>query len=311
MKIKVSSNHLHLGLEASELACGDHRLRCDWSLVEVDAMIGFWEFTEEFLSFKGPKVFYCCEPTYYFRGIRASKRQLRTRLATLRQDEFAWHFHDYPEMCVVHHNIGGNENKLVLKEKRRMGAAAVLGNLGHPLNRNAGRQKRLKFIVDSRCDIFGLPITWEKFQLWPWSRKGAPSTYRGPCDLNHKIQTLAGYHACICLENSSESLYFTEKFPDAVRAGCVPIYHAHESVKKNFLEGAVWVDPADHRWDPVETLSAAMSLNRQAVDDANRHWMATNENFAKTFLPVVYDRLSKILVRKIQGSLSLPAVARR
>jgi hypothetical protein len=35
------------------------------------------------------------------------------------------------------------------------------------------------------------------------------------------------------------------QFVDAVMAGCVPIYHAHETVRDTVLVGARWVDPAE------------------------------------------------------------------
>lgn len=316
MKIKVSCPWQRLGLGVDEFVVNGQVLRCDWQPDETEGMIGFWEFTEEFLAFKGPKVFYCCEPSFYFGGFRASKRLLRARLASLRQDEFAWHYHPEEAMRVAHHtnhpratDETGGGYVADRASSRKAAVAAVVGNLGHPLARNAGRQLRLRFILESGCDIYGSKANWERFQLRLWSRKGAPATYRGPCQ--YKLNTIAAYHACICLENSAEPLYFTEKFPDAVRSSCVPIYHAHTSVKREFLQGAVWVDPADHDWDARATVEAAVNLDRKAVDDANKQWLQVHPKLQETALPRVYFRLAGILARKVAGEIHLPGQATR
>ena len=299
MRIQLSAPHKHLGLNIEQLEVNGHRLRCDWSRGQVEAMIGFWEFTDEFLSYHGPKVFYCCEPSFYFDGFRASKRLLRSRLSSLRTDEFAWHYHDAKAMRVEHHT--GSVLPRDFSGARMKSAAAVIGNLGHPLARNPGRQRRLEFILESGCDIYGSSANWTTFRRHPWNRKGAPPTYRGPCD--SKLDTLRHYQVCVCFENSSEPLYFTEKFPDAVRAGCVPIYHAHSSVKEQYLEGAVWVDPADFDWDTSATMESAFSLTREDVAEQNRNWMDTNAAFGATLLEAVYERLTGLLDAKAHGRL--------
>ena len=96
-----------------------------------------------------------------------------------------------------------------------------------------------------------------------------------------------------------------------MRAGCVPIYHAHPSVKKEFLDGAVWIDPADYGWNPQATLDAAMQLDRAEVDAVNQRWMAAHPKFQETNLRQVYSRLSEILARKAAGEICLPGQARR
>jgi hypothetical protein len=312
MKIQVTYSSPDFGLADQQIEIEGHILRCDWPAKDIEAMVGFWEFSDEFLAFKGPKIFYCCEPSFYFGGYRSAKRLLRGRLANLRQDEFAWHYHSEAAMRVVHHSYGAYQSpppQVVTGGPRRKKAAAVIGNLGHPFARNAGRQKRLNFILESGCDIYGSKTNWENFQIRPWSRKGPPATYCGPSLT--KTDTLSSYHANICLENSVEPLYFTEKLPDAVRAGCIPIYHPHPSVKSAFLDGAVWVDPADYGWDAVATLNAAMHLDREAVQEANNYWMTSNPSFLKTRLAEVYRNLVKIIIKKMSGEINLPGQAAR
>jgi hypothetical protein len=48
------------------------------------------------------------------------------------------------------------------------------------------------------------------------------------------IRFLSAYKVAICLENCVEPYYFTEKFINAVRAACIPVYHAHATVKTPF-----------------------------------------------------------------------------
>jgi hypothetical protein len=299
-RVRLSAPHGHLGLGQSEISMNNSILRADLTLRNADAMIGFWEFTDEFLAFGGPKVFYCCEPSFYFCGMRSAKRLLRRRIKTLRADEFAWHFHDRPQMQVLHHI--GNKPGVVSSGERWMKAVTVLGNLGHPLTRNRGRQRRLDFILASSCDIFGSYVNWSAFRQKLWSGKGAPATYQGSCD--KKLNTIARYHACICFENTSEPLYFTEKFPDAVRAGCIPVYHAHPTVRESFLSGAIWVDPADYGWDPYATMCAAFDMNRQEVAETNRKWMENHSLVQKVFLAPIYHRLIEILLAKSENRLS-------
>jgi len=64
---------------------------------------------------------------------------------------------------------------------------------------------------------------------WPTPPEIAPRhpmriTVAGPCD--NKIETLRRHRFNICLENAAIPGYVTEKFADAVEAGCVPIYAA-------------------------------------------------------------------------------------
>lgn len=309
MKIKVSNNFGHLGLTTPQFETDGHVLRCDWPADQIEGMICWWEFTEEFLAFRGPKVFYCCEPSFYFDGIRSPKRLLRRRLASLRQDEFCWHYHPDATMRVVHHTDWYPGIPRLGDEPRKRQAVAVVGNLGRPLVRNAGRQARLNFILGSGCDILGREAQWRHFRLHLLSRSGPPSTYQGECQ--DKVDSISKYHANICLENSSEPLYFTEKFLHAVQAGCVPIYHAHPSVREAFLGGAIWVDPADYAWNPRATMDAALNMDRKHVAAVNHRWRESHPRVLQTDTPTVYSRIAGILALKSKGEIDLPERASR
>ena len=317
MIIKHSSRHGHMGLTGvdgvwlKELRIGNDMLTTENRDGKFDAMICWWEFTDEFLAFKGPKLFYCCEPSFYFHGWRASKIELRRKLHSIRADEFAWHFHESPEMRVEHETSDFSSKNEVFYDNQILKAATVLSNLGHPLTRNHGRQKRAEFVCQSGCDIFGPQHAWSHFRLNLLSKPNYPINYRGECPVGAKRAFLSKYHACICFENSCEPEYFTEKFPDAVRAGCVPIYHPHPVVKEKFLNGAVWVDPMDYNLDALATVNAALAMNREKVAAQNLKWLNENNNLQLTKVENIYVKMVDILKKKISGEISLPQRATR
>ena len=77
----------------------------------------------------------------------------------------------------------------------------------------------------------------------------------------------------MCLENCTEAYYFTEKFVYAVRAGCIPVYHAHATVKTSFLSGARWVDPADFAFSPRRTIDFALNQDQMEFRSINDAWL--------------------------------------
>lgn len=316
MTIKHSSRHGHMGLAGEggwlrEVEIGEDILTTEERDGKFDAMVCWWEFTEEFLAFRGPKLFYCCEPSFYFRGWRRSKRELRSRLSALRSDEFAWHGHSDPRMRVPHETSSFSDPSKPLASNDIKSCVTVLNNLGNPFSRNRGRQKRAEMVVASGCDIFGPKEAWNRFRLHFYSKKGPPQTYRGPCPAGEKLAYISRYHSCICFENSCEPEYFTEKFPDAVRAGCVPIYHAHPAVREKFLDGAVWVDPADYGFDGRAAMEAALKMDRAKVAEQNHKWLEETPVLQGTQVMQIYVKMGEILRRKMTGEICLPGSARR
>ena len=77
----------------------------------------------------------------------------------------------------------------------------------------------------------------------------------------------------MCLENCTEAYYFTEKFVYAVRAGCIPVYHAHATVKTSFLSGARWIDPADFAFSPRRTIDFALNQDQMEFRSINDAWL--------------------------------------
>lgn len=105
---------------------------------------------------------------------------------------------------------------------------------------------------------------------------------------------MAKYEVAVCLENLTEPYYITEKFYAAVQAGCIPIYHAHQTVKAGILAGAAWVDPVDFDFDVEATLAFALKENRRDYASRNFEWLQTRKAHSAG-LSQVFSKLGKIL----------------
>jgi hypothetical protein len=105
------------------------------------------------------------------------------------------------------------------------------------------------------------------------------------------------------MENADEASYFTEKFVEAALAGCVPIYHANDSVRNTFLVGADWIDPADFSFDPRKTIDAALRADREAIAVRNQRWIESNSHVIASRGEMVMQSLADILRLRISDSL--------
>ena len=75
------------------------------------------------------------------------------------------------------------------------------------------------------------------------------------------------------MENCTEASYFTEKFVNAVRAGCIPVYHAHAPVKNSLLSGARWIDPAEFAFSSRRTIEFALNQDQDEFRSINDTWL--------------------------------------
>jgi hypothetical protein len=110
---------------------------------------------------------------------------------------------------------------------------------------------------------------------------------------------MSQYKVCVCLENMNEPGYFTEKFVEAVVAGCIPVYRASADVRDTVLQGAVWFDPADSRWPGTQAIEAALQADAAAVVQANTHWLHHNSALQQTHSQAVFERIAAILMAAI------------
>jgi len=157
-------------------------------------------------------------------------------------------------------------------------ACAVVSNYGGPIrNRWPDIDLRNEFVTAAGVHLYGRRDKWKHYRPRWNSLQRIPPPYQGELlPGKAKLDILAGYQVAICLENTSEAGYFSEKFVDGVRAGCVPIYRAHPTVRDTVLRGATWVDPGDFDFDPKRTIAHALSLDREEVAAQNFAWFQTD-----------------------------------
>jgi hypothetical protein len=162
-------------------------------------------------------------------------------------------------------------------------------------------------ILDRRVELFGKPDAWANFRHFPklWIQR-PPDNYAGkasPGDEidgdDKKIQFLSGYKVAVCLENCTEAYYFTEKFINAVRAGCIPVYHAHASVRDTFLSGARWVDPADFGFSSRRTIEFALDQDQTKFRSVNDAWLESGI-LADTDDLKVFPKLHEMISAKLR-----------
>jgi hypothetical protein len=248
-------------------------------LDQADGLIALYDPTEELLRFKGPKLWYTYEPQWHSHYCRnpVGKKLVKT----LKNSE--WAYYANPDVRYrVPHIVAADDLRKVRADQADMisqSAVATVSNFGGRLwflNRQISLRNRI--ILSPLVRLYGRSTAWSNFRHFPqfWKRE-APKNYMGDVGGGHLddnfIKFLSGYKVCVCLENSCEPYYFTEKFVNAVRAGCIPIYHAHSTVKEAFLNGAFWIDPQDFNFNPIDTIEYALSQDIQTFRDTNDAWL--------------------------------------
>ena len=247
-------------------------------LEKADALLVLYDPSDELLRFTGPKLWFTIEPSWHhhFHSHPVGKRLVQRLDAT----ERAFYGHPDTRYRVPHPTYRGTLSRPRAPSVRR----AVVGTV----NNFGGRlwflkshfRTRNRMILDRRVELFGQPEAWAQFRhfprLWiqrpPESYMGQPTPGTSYYDDEH-IRFLSAYKVAVCLENSTEAYYFTEKFVNAVRAGCVPVYHAHATVKTSFLSGARWIDPADFAFSPRRTIDFALNQDQMEFRFINDAWL--------------------------------------
>jgi hypothetical protein len=283
-------------------------------LESADAVLALYDPTEELLQFKGPKLWYTYEPMWHphFRRHPVGKELVRR----LQPSEWVYFSNPDPAHRVAHITWGNELTKQRVKSALRDAAVACVTNFGgrywflkkHIWLRN-------KMLLHGKVELFGRKAAWTQFRHFPevW-RCGVPGNYCGEPTGNHMddhfLEFLAGYKVCLCFENSTEPYYFTEKFVNAVRAGCIPVYHAHATVTTNFLKGAKWVDPADHGFNPKRTVDYALAANQREFQQANDAWLDSGVLDATGYLGF-WNRLHSLMKAKLTKEAPVPMSAEK
>ena len=266
---------------------------------KADALLCEWSPHDELFSFPRRKAWYCCEPACQFPHIGdGTWAKSRNRL---QPSEFLFHAHDDERYRVPHithfqplqMNIGSDRNDRAI--------AIVSNHGGSPRKRHAEIAYRNRFITHSGVDLFGRS-SWKTYRRGLFSLPSAPKNYQGeilgdwPADEKRTLQKK--YRAAVCLENMCSPYYFTEKFVEAVIAGCIPIYQAHPTTADSVLSGAKWVDPANYDHAPDKVIQAAKSCSLQNVQSQNQQWLSQNTALQQTHASAVFERIGQILTHE-------------
>jgi hypothetical protein len=276
---------------------------------QADALVCDWAPDPLLLTFKGPVAWYCCEPASTYPAFR--QQPWRGYLRRLAPCAFFNHRHECTSCRVPHVTHWTQALATDRRANRLPRAVAVVSNPGWTRwRKQIESERRRRFATHAAVDLYGRRSNWaraERGGLFGAAR--LPQNYRGELDgawgQTPKLGLLAKYAVCVCLENTCEPFYFTEKFVDAVCAGCIPVYHAHPSVRDGVLAGARWVDPADFDYDPDVTLRFALAQDPVAYQDANDAWLH-GPALAATRTDAVFGRIGEVLRQRLEGKWSCP-----
>ena len=268
---------------------------------EADALLVLYDPSDELLKFAGPKLWFTIEPSWHhhFRSHPLGKRLVQDLDAT----ERAFYGHRDARYRIPHPTYGGSLSRPRAASVRGAAVAAVNNFGGRLWFLQSHFRTRNRMILDRRVELFGLPEAWAQFRHFPklWIRR-PPDNYAGRTtpgfDDDENLRFLSAYKVAVCLENCTEPYYFTEKFVNAVRAGCVPVYHAHATVKNSFLSGARWVDPADFAFSPRRTIDFALNQDQMEFRSINDAWLESGI-LADTDEQKVMSKLHEIISSKL------------
>lgn len=270
----------------------------EFSLTQAHAVLCWWAPTEDLIQFNGLKGWVCEEPFEAPGSVRYTPSWIKLT-ANLRDEE---RFHHYQKdealrtFPVIH--LTGSSMEVSRNQRRKQVAVSVISNTGLPWRRGADMRLRLRFAIAPGVELYGSQSAWKRFRRFVWSVPGAPITYRGECpgywgsDAKHEL--MSGYKVAVCLENSCEPNYFTEKFVDAVIAGCIPVYKAHPSVANSILKSAKWVDPCQFGFSVRRTLDFALAQDPAEYQDRNEAWLRSEAVQRRSF-SVMLEKACKAL----------------
>ena len=263
----------------------------------ADGILWWYSPRPEMLSLGKPVFWYQCE------GV--SRSMFRTKLwKSLLKNKQVIFLHHHPSVRdewvdpITHYEPWcANENS------RREGIGAIASNAGGRLHWMRGERVRNRFNVHPLVQLFGPRDTWALWRKWPWSSPRLPANFSGEVSVSwYKrdiVEFLSGFHAVVSMENTATENYFSERFVNTVRAGAVPIYHAHPSVKANYLRGAAWIDPADFGFDADKTLTAAFRADRSVYAAANHRWLLDGAPALRTLESRVVEQIANAIKRRI------------
>ena len=271
----------------------------------ADGLIAFYEPSEELLRFKGPKLWFTIEPSWHhhFHGHPIGIKLIRL----LDNSEHIFYGNPDPKYIIPHPTYRGPLSLPRVPVSKPAAVACVSNFGGRTWFWKQHIRLRNQMILCPLVELFGRPEAWAKFRhfpkLWiqrpPANFQGRSSPGKDDKDEEH-TRFLSGFKVAVCLENCTEPDYFTEKFVNAARAGCIPVYHAHPSVKKRFLAGAKWIDPVDFGFSPQRTIEYALTQDQFEFRRVNDAWLASSI-LAETDDRSVFPTLHKMMKAKLEA----------
>jgi hypothetical protein len=132
-----------------------------------------------------------------------------------------------------------------------------------------------------------------------------------------KREMFQRYRYCVCIENSVDEDYVTEKLWDGLGAGCLPIYYGAPNVVRDFLpspQAALLYDPAkpDELAETIKRLSSDNSLYEERMRWRSEPIERLAAGFRRlldlTRLPPTKCQLCQLVARKRRSSPSSSAV---
>jgi hypothetical protein len=272
------------------------------SFSNANALLCLYSPVEEMLNFQEPKLWVTIEPRWHSFWNKGIGKKLSRNL---KLDEIAYYRHPNPEYRVPHLTSYSNVDpfkKIRVTDFPQEKAVAVVSNYGgriHFLKKHI--QIRNKLILSPLVNLYGSRNSWNQYRHFPFLWKvSPPSNYCGEVSGNFDdlIGFLSQYKVNVCLENSFEPYYFTEKFVNSIRAGCIPVYHAHSTVKETFLKGAIWVDPSDFNFEPRATIKFALEQDIHHYRRINDEWL-DSDILSTTTIHSFYEKICQIMERKL------------
>src|SRR5579859_3142795 len=182
----------------------------------ADALLALYDPTDELLRFRGPKMWYTYEPSWHthYRRHPIGRQLVKALLPS------EWLYFANPDPVYRVPNITFSHELSRPRSTRlpRASAVATVNYFGGPLwFLKSHIWLRNRMILDPRVELFGRQSHWKQFRHFPavW-RRGFPANYRGETNLTHLeagfCKFLSRYKVYVCLENSCEPHFFTEKF---------------------------------------------------------------------------------------------------
>jgi len=273
-------------------------------LAKADALLVLYDPSDDLLKFDGPKLWFTIEPSWHphFHSHPVGKRLVRE----LHASERAFYANPDSPYRVLHPTYSGSLSRPREPSVRRAAVATVNNFGGRLWFLKSHFRLRNQMILDRRVELFGQPDAWANFRHFPklWIQR-PPDNYAGKASPStdvyseENIRLLSGYKVAVCLENCTEPYYFTEKFVNAVRAGCIPVYHVHATVKKRFLSGARWIDPAEFGFSSRRTVEFALDQDQTKFRATNDAWLESGI-LADTDDLKVFKKLHEIVRAKLR-----------